>query len=180
METRSAWITYSPPHSLPSSLPPLLPAAPHLFVAEAPALGLQEARDGPEDGDLLHQPVLHLHVVQDFLVWGGRKGGREEGEGHARKRRKELENMAPHPHKTYSKCLALEDGVKQLEGVHAAGLLHGLEKGQLARRAHGVQDWRKGKRGEGEMWMGAVGMYRYYRVSFLAFLHSTNRLPWTP
>ena len=43
-------------------------------------------------------------------------------------------------HRTYPKGLALEDGVEELEGVHAAGLLHVLEKGQLARRAHGVQD----------------------------------------
>ena len=100
METRSAWLTYSLPPSLPFfSL--LLPAAPHLFVAKAPALDLLEARDCPEDGDLLHQPVLHLHVVQDFLNLGGRDGGREggrEGEGYAKKRRNELEGMAPHTH----------------------------------------------------------------------------------
>ena len=84
--------------TLPSP-PPFLPAAPHLFVAEAPALDFQEARNGPEDGDFLHQSVLHLHILQDFLVLGRRQGRREggrESKGRAKKKRKELESITPH------------------------------------------------------------------------------------
>ena len=168
--------------TLPSP-PPFLPAAPHLFVAEAPALDFQEARNGPEDGDFLHQSVLHLHILQDFLVLGRRQGRREggrESKGRAKKKRKELESITPHTRMhtythmhththtdtqtdcTYLKGLALDDGVEELDGVHTASLLHCLEKGQLARRTHGVQDCRERQKRKRERirkhhsgWVGA-------------------------
>ena len=45
-------------------------------------------------------------------------------------------------HATHPKCLALHDGIKELQCIEAAILFHLLKESKLARRANWLQDCR--------------------------------------